>query len=137
VKPALPPLPPAAKGTVLGEQRREGPPIPKEKKELAAPTSSCSTAAPNPSKRYAEVSRLLIAGGARIPDIFNPSQLGGWLQIKERGCLPSLFCMCFLCFSFTYFLLCIFIFSIILYTAHNQWSSDICVFSIRCVLDFN
>jgi hypothetical protein len=98
-KPALPPPPPAAKGTkllagylahefltygtLLGEQRREAPPIPKEKKEPAAPASSCSAAAPDPSKRYAEVSRLLIAGGARIPGIFNPSQLGGWLGIKE------------------------------------------------------
>lgn len=63
-------------GTLLGERRLE--PLGRKEKEpaLAAP-------APEPSRRYAEVSRLLMAGGARIPGIVNPSQLGRWLRIKE------------------------------------------------------
>jgi hypothetical protein len=102
-KPALPPPPPAAQGvagnkllagylahefltygTLLGERRCEAPPISDEKKQPAAPSSSSrATTAPEPSQRYAEVSRLLMAGGARIPGIFNPSQIGGWLRIKK------------------------------------------------------
>ncbi|CAN6238679.1 unnamed protein product [Urochloa humidicola] len=62
-------------GTLLGERRLE-PPARKEKEPAAA-------AAPEPSRRYAEVSRLLMAGGARIPGVVNPSQLGRWLRIKE------------------------------------------------------
>ncbi|KAJ1280027.1 hypothetical protein BS78_04G200800 [Paspalum vaginatum] len=59
-------------GTLLGERRLE-PPSRKEK----------DPAAPEPSRRYEEVSRLLMAGGARIPGVVNPSQLGRWLRIKE------------------------------------------------------
>ncbi|OEL15186.1 hypothetical protein BAE44_0023795 [Dichanthelium oligosanthes] len=64
-------------GTLLGERRLE-PPARKEK----APASAAAPA-PEPSRRYAEVSRLLMAGGARIPGVVNPSQLGRWLRIKE------------------------------------------------------
>lgn len=60
-------------GTLLGERRLE-PPRLKEKDPAPAP---------EPSRRYAEVSRLLMAGGARIPGVVNPSQLGHWLRIKE------------------------------------------------------
>ena len=64
------------RGTLLGERRLE--PSGRKEKEpvLAVP-------APEPSRRYAEVSRLLMAGGARIPGVVNPSQLGRWLRIKE------------------------------------------------------
>ncbi|KAG2554256.1 hypothetical protein PVAP13_9KG654166, partial [Panicum virgatum] len=64
------------RGTLLGERRLE--PSGRKEKDpvLAVP-------APEPSRRYAEVSRLLMAGGARIPGIVNPSQLGRWLRIKE------------------------------------------------------
>ncbi|CAO2039715.1 unnamed protein product [Urochloa humidicola] len=65
-------------GTLLGERRLE-PPGRKEKEPAPVP----AVPAPEPSKRYAEVSRLLMAGGARIPGIVNPSQLGRWLRIKE------------------------------------------------------
>lgn len=65
-------------GTLLGERRLELPRL-KEKD----PSASTSTPAPEPSRRYAEVSRLLMAGGARIPGVVNPSQLGRWLRIKE------------------------------------------------------
>uniref|UniRef100_A0A0D9ZN35 Uncharacterized protein n=1 Tax=Oryza glumipatula TaxID=40148 RepID=A0A0D9ZN35_9ORYZ len=34
-------------------------------------------------RRYAEVSWLLMASGARVPGVVNPTQLGRWLQIKE------------------------------------------------------
>lgn len=64
-------------GTLLGERRLE-PPRLKEKDPAAA-----TAPAPEPSRRYAEVSRLLMAGGARIPGVVNPSQLGHWLRIKE------------------------------------------------------
>ncbi|TVU29181.1 hypothetical protein EJB05_20738, partial [Eragrostis curvula] len=70
-------------GTLLGERRLEPPPTRKEKEAAAAPAASCASAAPAPGTRYAEVSRLLMAGGARIPGVVNPSQLGGWLRIKE------------------------------------------------------
>nr|ACG43826.1 hypothetical protein [Zea mays] len=65
-------------GTLLGERRLELPRL-KEKD----PSASTSTPAPEPSRRYAEVSRLLMAGGARIPGVVNPSQLGRWFRIKE------------------------------------------------------
>ncbi|KAL5211589.1 hypothetical protein ABZP36_022436 [Zizania latifolia] len=39
--------------------------------------------APDPRTRYAEASVLLMAGGARVPGVVNPSQLGHWLRIKE------------------------------------------------------
>ena len=66
------------RGTLLGERRLEPPGPGRKEKEpaLAVP-------APEPSRRYAEVSRLLMAGGARIPGVVNPSQLGRWLRIKE------------------------------------------------------
>ncbi|XP_062222736.1 uncharacterized protein LOC133921750 [Phragmites australis] len=63
-------------GTLLGERRLDPPPSRKEKEPAG-------TAAPEPGRRYAEVSRLLMAGRARIPGVVNPSQLGRWLQIKE------------------------------------------------------
>ncbi|KAF8692877.1 hypothetical protein HU200_039234 [Digitaria exilis] len=62
-------------GTLLGERKLQ-PPVRKEKEPAVVPASE-------PSRRYAEVSRLLMAGGARIPGIVNPSQLGQWLRIKE------------------------------------------------------
>jgi len=64
------------RGTLLGERRLE--PSGRKEKEpvLAVP-------APEPSRRYAEVSRLLMAVGARIPGVVNPSQLGRRLRIKE------------------------------------------------------
>ncbi|GJN21608.1 hypothetical protein PR202_gb09100 [Eleusine coracana subsp. coracana] len=53
----------------------------------ALPASSGATAPPppqpEPSQRYAEVSRLIMADGAHIPGIVNPSQLGGWLGINK------------------------------------------------------
>ncbi|CAN6245153.1 unnamed protein product [Urochloa humidicola] len=67
-------------GTLLGERRLE-PPARKEKEPAATPAPVVP--APEPSRRYAEVSRLLMAGGARIPGVVNPSQLGRWLRIKE------------------------------------------------------
>jgi hypothetical protein len=63
-------------GTLLGERRLEPSAWKEKEPALAAP-------APEPSRRYAEVSRLLMAGGARIPGIVNPSKLGRWLRIKE------------------------------------------------------
>lgn len=63
-------------GTLLGERRPEPPGRKEKEPALAVPP-------PAPSRRYAEVSRLLMAGGARIPGIVNPSQLGRWLRIKE------------------------------------------------------
>ena len=39
---------------------------------------------PEPKRRYAEVSWLLMAdGGAHIPGVVNPTQLARWLQIKD------------------------------------------------------
>ncbi|PWZ46153.1 hypothetical protein Zm00014a_035871 [Zea mays] len=40
-------------------------------------------AEPDPRKRYAEVSWLLVARGAHVPGVVNPTQLGRWLQIKD------------------------------------------------------
>jgi hypothetical protein len=64
------------RSTLLGERRLQ--PSGRKEKEpaLAVP-------APEPSRRYAEVSRLLMAVGARIPGVVNPSQLGRRLRIKE------------------------------------------------------
>ncbi|KAG8082661.1 hypothetical protein GUJ93_ZPchr0014g46903 [Zizania palustris] len=36
-----------------------------------------------PKRRYAEVSWLLMASGARVSGVVNPTQLGRWLQIKD------------------------------------------------------
>ncbi|XP_062219688.1 uncharacterized protein LOC133919338 [Phragmites australis] len=64
-------------GTLLGERRLVPPqPIRKEKEPAAV-------AALEARRRYTEVSRLLVAGGARIPGVVNPAQLGRWLRIKE------------------------------------------------------
>ncbi|XP_062186297.1 uncharacterized protein LOC133889834 [Phragmites australis] len=38
---------------------------------------------PEPRRRYAEVSWLLMTSGAHIPGVVNPTQLGRWLQIKD------------------------------------------------------
>ncbi|XP_051193725.1 uncharacterized protein [Lolium perenne] len=60
-------------GTLLGER----PPAPARKGYSAAP-------APDPARRYAEASTLLMmAGGPRVPGVVNPTQLGRWLRIKE------------------------------------------------------
>jgi hypothetical protein len=40
-------------------------------------------AEPDPKRRYAEVSWLLMASGAHVPGVVNPTQLGRWLQIKD------------------------------------------------------
>ncbi|KAL5214500.1 hypothetical protein ABZP36_003652 [Zizania latifolia] len=52
--------------------------------------SSAHTEAPDPpepererKRRYAEVSWLLMASGARVPGVVNPTQLGSWLRIKD------------------------------------------------------
>jgi len=38
---------------------------------------------PEPKRRYAEMSWLLMSDGAHIPGVVNPTQLGQWLQIKD------------------------------------------------------
>lgn len=40
-------------------------------------------AEPDPKRRYTEVSWLLMARGAHVPGVVNPTQLGRWLQIKD------------------------------------------------------
>ncbi|KAI4980603.1 uncharacterized protein LOC123401823 [Hordeum vulgare subsp. vulgare] len=62
-------------GTLLGER----PPAP-GRKETATPRPAPG---PDPARRYAEASMLLMAGGTRIPGVVNPTQLGRWLRIKE------------------------------------------------------
>uniref|UniRef100_A0ACD5Z2A6 Uncharacterized protein n=1 Tax=Avena sativa TaxID=4498 RepID=A0ACD5Z2A6_AVESA len=62
-------------GTILGER----PPAPSRKDSAAARLAP----APEPARRYAEASTLLMAGGPRIPGVVNPTQLGRWLRIKE------------------------------------------------------
>ena len=59
-----------AHGTFLGRriQPSRGAPAPAE---------------PDPKRRYAEVSWLLMASGAHVPGVVNPTQLGRWLQIKD------------------------------------------------------
>ena len=47
------------------------------------PTRQPARPEPEPKRRYAEVSWLLMAGGAHIPGVVNPTQLARWLQIKE------------------------------------------------------
>lgn len=42
-----------------------------------------AAAEPEPKRRYAELSWLLMTNGAHIPGVVNPTQLGRWLQIKE------------------------------------------------------
>lgn len=97
VKPMPPPTPPFPKGgggssfklmagylaheflrsgTLLGER-------PESNSKAPAPAASAGPAAPDPRTRYAEASLLLMAGGARVPGVVNPTQLGHWLRIKE------------------------------------------------------
>ncbi|KAL6903515.1 hypothetical protein ACP4OV_004328 [Aristida adscensionis] len=38
---------------------------------------------PDSKRRYAEVSWLLMASGAHIPGVVNPTQLGRWLNIED------------------------------------------------------
>ncbi|XP_066348346.1 uncharacterized protein [Miscanthus floridulus] len=59
-----------AHGTLLGQriEPSRGAPAPAE---------------PDPKRRYAEVSWLLMASGAHVPGVVNPTQLGRWLQIKD------------------------------------------------------
>ncbi|XP_040376888.1 uncharacterized protein LOC121053551 [Oryza brachyantha] len=64
-------------GTLLGERP--------ESSGSKCPVAAAGTAppAPDPRARYAEASLLLMAGGARVPGVVNPTQLGQWLRIKE------------------------------------------------------
>jgi hypothetical protein len=67
-----------AHGTLLGrriEPSRAGP--------APAPAPAAPRAEPDPRRRYAEVSWLLMTSGAHIPGVVNPTQLGRWLQIKD------------------------------------------------------
>ncbi|KQK00389.1 uncharacterized protein LOC100841861 [Brachypodium distachyon] len=66
-------------GTLLGER----PAAASRKEPVMALPAPTPTPAPEPARRYAEASRLLMAGGPRIPGIVNPTQLGHWLRIKE------------------------------------------------------
>jgi hypothetical protein len=64
------------RGTLLGrriEPSRGGP----------APVTADAPDEPDPKRRYAEVSLLLMTSGAHIPGVVNPTQLGRWLQTKE------------------------------------------------------
>lgn len=63
-----------AHGTLLG--RRIEP-------SRGAPAPAPARAEPDPKRRYAEVSWLLMASGAHVPGVVNPTQLGRWLQIKD------------------------------------------------------
>ncbi|KAG0526612.1 hypothetical protein BDA96_06G160300 [Sorghum bicolor] len=63
-----------AHGTLLG--RRIEP-------SRGAPGTAPARAEPDPKRRYAEVSWLLMASGAHVPGVVNPTQLGRWLQIKD------------------------------------------------------
>ncbi|CAM0903820.1 unnamed protein product [Alopecurus aequalis] len=47
------------------------------------PTRQPARPEPEPKRRYAEVSWLLMANGAHITGVVNPTQLARWLQIKE------------------------------------------------------
>jgi hypothetical protein len=65
------------RGTLLGrriEPSRGGP---------APVAADVRDEEPDPKRRYAEVSLLLMTSGAHIPGVVNPTQLGRWLQIKE------------------------------------------------------
>lgn len=63
-----------AHGTLLG--RRIEP-------SRGATAPAPARAEPDPKRRYAEVSWLLMASGAHVPGVVNPTQLGRWLQIKD------------------------------------------------------
>uniref|UniRef100_A0A0D9W740 Uncharacterized protein n=1 Tax=Leersia perrieri TaxID=77586 RepID=A0A0D9W740_9ORYZ len=71
------------RGTLHG--RRVEPPL----KPSQASSDPAGEPEPEPEsdsakrRRYAEVSWLLMASGARVPGVVNPTQLGRWLQIKE------------------------------------------------------
>ncbi|KAG8071478.1 hypothetical protein GUJ93_ZPchr0006g44706 [Zizania palustris] len=93
LKPLPPPLPKGASsfklmagylaheflrfGTLLGER-----PEASGSKDTAEAHAGPAPA-PDPRTRYAEASVLLMAGGARVPGVVNPSQLGHWLRIEE------------------------------------------------------
>uniref|UniRef100_A0A0D9VIG7 Uncharacterized protein n=1 Tax=Leersia perrieri TaxID=77586 RepID=A0A0D9VIG7_9ORYZ len=62
-------------GTLLGERP--------ESTSGKAPTAATAVPGPDPRAQYAEASLLLMAGGARVPGVVNPTQLGHWLRIKE------------------------------------------------------
>ncbi|KAF0931557.1 hypothetical protein E2562_005528 [Oryza meyeriana var. granulata] len=61
-------------GTLLGERPESS---------SKGPAAASAGEAPDPRTRYAEASFLLMAGGARVPGVVNPTQLGHWLRIKE------------------------------------------------------
>ncbi|KAL5207823.1 hypothetical protein ABZP36_032258 [Zizania latifolia] len=93
VKPPQPPHPPFPKGTgsfklmagyLAHEFLRFGTLL-GERPEASGKDAAEARAGPatDPSTRYAEASVLLMAGGARVPGVVNPSQLGHWLRIKE------------------------------------------------------
>ena len=65
-------------GTLLGRR------IEPSHTAAAAPApAAAARAGPDPKSRYAEMSWLLMANGAHLPGVVNPTQLGRWLQIKE------------------------------------------------------
>ncbi|KAJ1271850.1 hypothetical protein BS78_06G157400 [Paspalum vaginatum] len=67
-----------AHGTLLG-QRIE----PSRAGAAPAHQAPAARAEPDPKRRYAEVSWLLMTSGAHIPGVVNPTQLGRWLKIKD------------------------------------------------------
>uniref|UniRef100_A0ACD5Y536 Uncharacterized protein n=1 Tax=Avena sativa TaxID=4498 RepID=A0ACD5Y536_AVESA len=68
------------RGTVLGRRIEVTSTFPGHRIE---PTWQPARPEPEPKQRYAELSWLLMANGAHIPGVVNPTQLGRWLQIKE------------------------------------------------------
>ncbi|XP_051218241.1 uncharacterized protein [Lolium perenne] len=68
------------RGTVLGRRVEPAPAAPGRRIE---PAWQPARPEPEPKRRYAEVSWLLMANGAHIPGVVNPTQLAHWLQIKD------------------------------------------------------
>jgi hypothetical protein len=69
------------RGTVLGRRIEATPSaVPGRRPE---PTWQPARPEPEPKRRYAELSWLLMANGAHVPGVVNPTQLGQWLQIKD------------------------------------------------------
>ncbi|XP_047070614.1 uncharacterized protein LOC124678804 [Lolium rigidum] len=68
------------RGTVLGRRIEPAPAAPGRRIE---PAWQPARPEPEPKRRYAEVSWLLMANGAHIPGVVNPTQLAHWLQIKD------------------------------------------------------
>ncbi|KAF8702694.1 hypothetical protein HU200_032517 [Digitaria exilis] len=66
-----------AHGTLLGRRIEPSRSVP------APVTAPAALAEPDPKRRYAEVSVLLMTTGAHMPGVVNPTQLGRWLQIKD------------------------------------------------------